>query len=159
VIPLSSLAHSGDRTVAAGGRNGSVAMWPARRGRTQALIGRLLITGFDTGLASGSSVARSGCGAVVAGTGAVLDRVRPPVRGPWRCVICTRTGSWVRTRGPRALPAFPSSAAEGTEELSGFVAPRGTAGDDSPGKATDERQQRARRVVHSCTLAASVASV
>jgi hypothetical protein len=78
-------------------------MRPARRGRTRALIGRLLITGFDTRLASGSSVARAGCGAGLFGIRIGCGRAR-------RCVICTRTGSWVRTRGPRA-PRFPPNAA------------------------------------------------
>jgi hypothetical protein len=86
------------KTQAAGGTG--AAMWPAF------IIGRILITGFDTRLASGSSVARAALWLARARAGPLGVRigVRPrALRGPCRwCVICTRTGSWVRTRGWRA---------------------------------------------------------
>jgi hypothetical protein len=95
----------------------------AMRRRTWGLIGRLPVTGFDTRLASGSSLRgtlwpactwprprarlfgiRIGCG-----------RARPPLRGPVRCVGCTPTGSRARV-GPAAACTGVRRA-----ELSGCV--------------------------------------
>lgn len=69
--------------------------------RTRPLIGRLPITGFHTRLESGSNLRRPCVARVYPPTGAPAavrdwDAVRPPrppVRGPVRCVDCTRFGS------------------------------------------------------------------
>jgi hypothetical protein len=75
-------------------------------------------------------------------------RPRPPVRDLHADRV---VGAHAWTPRPSLSPeccCVYRCTGEGTEELSGFVAPCGTAGGDWPGKATDERQQRTRRVVH-----------